>query len=99
MKRSNQKLNRDPVAYQIKVRGRLDQQWSDWFNGLEVRVERAGDGTSTTTLTGPVADQARLRGIVSKLWDLNLTIISVNRSGSEKTQPHSQSGGEGWEDY
>jgi hypothetical protein len=40
-----------------------------------------------------------LRGIVSKLWDLNLTIISVNRSGSEKTQPHSQSGGEGWEDY
>ena len=84
--------------YQVKVIGVLDDTWSEWFNGLDVRVERATEGLSITTLTGPVADQASLRGIVSKLWDLNLTIISVNRGGSQKPKPHSQSGGEGWED-
>jgi hypothetical protein len=67
--------------YEVKVKGTLDEQWSDWFNGMTIEVESAGDGTSITTLTGSVADQARLRGIVSKLWDLNLTLISVTRIG------------------
>jgi hypothetical protein len=84
--------------YQVKVKGVLDDRWSDWFNGMEIDVESTSDGKPITTLTGPVADQARLRGIVSRLWDLNLTLLSISRSGPEGTQPHSRSGGEGWED-
>jgi hypothetical protein len=61
------------MAYQIKVQGRLDESWSGWFNSMTITFE--GD---TTTLTGAVVDQAALRGILSRLWDLNLALISVN---------------------
>ena len=61
-------------VYQIKVQGKLDESWSSWFSGLTITLE--GD---TTTLTGAVVDQAALRGILSKLWDLNLALISVNQ--------------------
>ena len=60
-------------VYQIKVQGRLDESWSGWFNGMAITLE--GD---TTTLTGAVVDQAALRGLLSRLWDLNLALISVN---------------------
>jgi hypothetical protein len=61
------------MIYQIKVQGRLDETWSGWFNSMTITFE--GD---TTTLTGAVVDQAALRGILSRLWDLNLALISVN---------------------
>ena len=67
------------TAYQIKVRDRLDDHWMDWFDGLTITFESEGDDVTTTTLTGAVADQAVLRGILCKLWDLNLTLISVTR--------------------
>ena len=60
-------------VYQIKMQGRLDESWSGWFGSMAITFE--GD---TTTLTGAVADQAALRGILSRLWDLNLALISVN---------------------
>jgi hypothetical protein len=61
--------------YQIQIEGELDEQWSDWFSGMTVKVE---DGQrKVTTLTGE-ADQATLRGILNKIWDLNLLLISVN---------------------
>ena len=70
-------MNNDQDAqhrvYQIKVQGRLDESWSSWFNSMTIAAE--GD---TTTLTGAVVDQAALRGILSRLWDLNLALISVN---------------------
>ena len=87
-----------PEFYQVTVRGILDDTWSDWFNDMEIHVERTSGSPPITTLTGPVTDQARLRGVVSKLWDLNLTIVSVYRTTPEKAQLDSQSGGEGWED-
>jgi len=59
-------------GYLITVEGELDRSWSGWFSGLTVTYD---DGVST--LTGHVADQAALRGILSKIWDLNLTLISV----------------------
>jgi hypothetical protein len=62
-------------AFQIKVKGILDQSWSDWFNGMTITFEFENE---ITTLTG-VVDQARLRGILSKAWDLNLTLISLSR--------------------
>jgi hypothetical protein len=61
--------------YRIAVEGGLDTRWAAWFEGLTV----ADDGAGHTILTGPVADQAALRGILNKLWDLNLTLVSVRR--------------------
>ena len=62
-----------PTVYQIRVKGMLGQQWSDWFGGMEIEPLPAGE----TILTGPVADQAALYGIVGQLRDLNLPLISL----------------------
>jgi len=98
VKRSNQGPNTGQVTYQIKVQGRLDENWSEWFNGVTIAFETERDGPPITTLTVAVADQAKLRGILSKMWDLNLTVISVVQIELEKyklhSQPHSQPGGE-----
>jgi hypothetical protein len=77
----------DQEVYQIRVQGRLDKRWSDWFEGMTMEFERASDDTLITTLTGAVADQARLRGILSKLWDLNLTLVSVSHIVTRETKP------------
>ncbi len=63
-----------PSVYQIKMQGKLDESWSGWFNGMAVAFD-----SDTTTLTGAVADQSALRGILTKLWDLNLALISATR--------------------
>ncbi len=65
-------------AYRIVVRGRLDESWSGWLDGMSVSVLGAAEGAPVTALTGPVVDQSALRGILNRLWDLNLTVISVN---------------------
>ena len=76
----------DPRAvYEIQVKGRLDQSWGEWFSNLTVTLEPTGGQPPTTTLTGAVADQAALRGILCRLWDLNLTIVSVRRIEREET--------------
>jgi len=64
-------------VYQIRVRGRLDARWSDWFGGMAITCEIGGDGVPITAITGAVVDQAALRGILCKLWDLNLRLVSV----------------------
>lgn len=90
MKDTNKRPGLDqPVRYQIKVQGRLNEKWSDWFNGMTITFE-----SGITTLTGAVADQARLRGTLSKIWDLSLTVISVTRIESEEDDSHLQEGGE-----
>jgi len=73
------------AVYQIKVQGRLDECWSDWFNGMAITFEGESDGPTVTTLTGAVVDQAKLRGMLAKIWDLNLALMSVNRIESEKS--------------
>lgn len=65
-------------VYQITVQGALDPEWAMWLHGLTLTSAEV-DGQSVTTLSGPVADQAALRGILNQLWDLNLTVISVER--------------------
>jgi hypothetical protein len=65
-------------VYQIKVQGRLDHRWSDWFSGLDIQVETDAEKPPVTTLTGAL-DQAGLRGVLSKIWDLNLSLFSVVR--------------------
>jgi len=64
-------------VYQIRVQGRLDASWSDWFNGMTLVIEIRDDGSPITTLTGAVVDQAALHGMLAKISDLNLTLISV----------------------
>jgi hypothetical protein len=66
----------DRAVYQIKVQGNLDDRWSDWFSGLTVQPTDEGEDCPVTTLTGPI-DQAALRGILNRIWDLNLTLVSV----------------------
>lgn len=64
------------TIYQIKVKGRLDKRWSEWFSDMTIEIE--SDNPPITTLTGMVVDQAALRGIISKLWDLDMTVVAVN---------------------
>jgi hypothetical protein len=73
-----------PATYQIKVQGRLDEKWSDWFNGMTLTFESASNSSPITTLTGALADQAKLRGMLSKIWDLNITVISVTQVELDK---------------
>jgi hypothetical protein len=62
--------------YEIKVEAHLDQAlWSEWFDGMAVTLDRDG----TTTLVGAVADQAALHGLLAKVRDLGLLLISINR--------------------
>jgi hypothetical protein len=65
--------------YQIKVKGALHEKWSDWFGGLEIKTERSPDGSDLTVLQGSIQDRAALRGILVKLLDLNLVLISVQQ--------------------
>ena len=67
------------AKYHIVVQGELDGDWSEWLGGMAVTYESRGDDTGVTTLTGTVTDQAALRGILSRIWDLNLTVVSVDR--------------------
>lgn len=67
------------ARYEIRVEGELDEDWADWFDGMAIATEQAGGGLVTTTLAGPVGDQPALRGMLSRLWDLNLTLVSLRR--------------------
>ena len=62
-----------PVVYQIRIKGQLDSQWTDWFEGLTITLESDGN----TLLTGPVVDQAALHGLLKKVRDLGLSLVSV----------------------
>ncbi len=73
------KMGRSPAHYEIRVCGKLGDHWSDWCGGLRFASDTMEDGAVITTLTGVVADQAALRGILAKIWDLGLTLLSVNQ--------------------
>jgi len=64
-------------TYQIVVSGHLDKKWKDWFDGFTIKHQ----ANNETCLTGPVADQAALHGLLAKIRDLGLSLSSVNRVG------------------
>ena len=64
--------------YRIKVKGRLDKKWAEWFEGMAISHE-GGD----SILTGPVSDQAALHGLLNRIRDLNLPLLSVDRIESK----------------
>ncbi len=70
-------MDNQEATYQIKVLGEIDSAWSGWFADFRIETVRENDEVVMTSLTGPVADQAALRGILCRLWDLNLTLMSV----------------------
>lgn len=65
-----------PWVYEIQVEGTIAGRWSDWFEGLEIHINPAGN----TTLSGSLIDQAALFGVLYKIHSLNLILISVSRS-------------------
>ncbi len=64
-----------PAIYQIRIKGHLDSLWKDWFEGLAIILEEDGN----TLLSGPLIDQAALHGVLKKVRDLGMILISVNR--------------------
>jgi len=77
----------EPAHYEIQLAGHLDQRWAEWFDGLT--LTHLSDGT--TVLQGPVVDQAALRGLLQKVRDLGLPLVSVAQVAPEPpvvpTQP------------
>jgi hypothetical protein len=62
-----------PMIYQIRIKGHLGREWTDWFEGLTITLEHNGE----TLLTGPVVDQAALHGVLRKVRDLGIPLLSV----------------------
>jgi len=68
-----------PGTYEIKVPGRLDEGWSEWFEGMTITVEAGDDCPTITTLTGIIPDEAALQGLLDRLYALGLRLLSVVR--------------------
>ena len=78
-----------PMAYQIRITGQLDVRWADWFEGLTITLD-GGD----TLITGPVVDQAALHGLLKRVRDLGMPLVSVSpvESGPPTTLGTGQAG-------
>jgi hypothetical protein len=63
-----------PLVYQIKIKGHLGREWTDWFEGLTIMALDNGE----TLLTGPVLDQAALHGVLRKVRDVGMPLLSIN---------------------
>jgi len=72
--------NQQP-CYEIRLKGQLDDRWANWFEGMTITLDENGN----TLLSGPVADQAALHGLLKKIRDLGMPLISVNRVQSKET--------------
>lgn len=73
-----------PLFYEIQVEGELGEMWANWFEGMSFRVEpNLESGRNITILYGPVTDQPALHGVLNKIRDLNLTLLSVKKCCQE----------------
>lgn len=70
-----------PVTYEITVQGHIDGNWADWFEGMAIATGVGTDGIPVTTLSGRLADQSALFGLLRRLYDLHLVLLSVARKG------------------
>jgi hypothetical protein len=78
MKQENPRMDA-PTVYTIRVLGVLDKNWSDYFGGLTIKTDTTGseERTSITTITGQMADQAALHGLLNTLYDYQYPLLSV----------------------
>ena len=76
-------IKTSPTVYEIQISGRLSQELAEWF-GLTPHTEITQEGSTVTTLSGPVSDQAALFGILNRIRDLGLKLISVNPINSDR---------------
>ncbi len=65
--------------YRIMIEGQVRGDWSDWLEGMQISITNGAGEPQNTILAGKVTDQAALRGLLCRLWDMNLTIISMIR--------------------
>jgi hypothetical protein len=68
-----------PATYRIRVRGRLDLGWSDWFDDMRIEVAGQENGLPVTTLSGIVRDQSALHGLLNRIRDLDLALLTLER--------------------
>ena len=66
-------------VYRITVEGKIDPSWSDWLSGMQLVTRKEADDMTVTTLYGALIDQAALRGLMNRLWDLNLIVRSFEQ--------------------
>ena len=71
---NSQSEKAQPMVYQIRIKGHLGREWADWFKGLAITALEGGE----TLLTGPVVDQAALYGLLRKVRDLGMPLVSVS---------------------
>ncbi len=74
-----------PAVYEVSIRGKLNANWSDWLDQVTITTRSHEDGQSVTILTGCIKDQAALYGLIAKIKNLGLTILSINQVETEKS--------------
>jgi len=84
-KLTHQPASVQPMIYQIRIKGHLDEQWTHWFEGMAITLEENGN----TLLSGPVVDQAVLHGLLKKVRDLGMPLASVSQIQPDKTHSYS----------
>jgi len=80
LKFNSRKDQEESFIYQIRIHGQIGPQWTNWFDGMSINMEENGD----TLLTGPVIDQAALFGLLRKVRDTGMPLVSVNQVNPDK---------------
>ena len=80
MNENSQEIFQEDESYEIRIQGYLEDRWTDWFEGLTIQREEDG----TTLLSGRLPDQTALHGVLLKIRDMNLKILSVRQLGPEE---------------
>jgi hypothetical protein len=82
-KQTQEEKHNQDSCYEIRFQGHLDARWAEWFEGLTITLEENGN----TLLTGPVIDQAALHGLLKKVRDLGMPLVSVIQGQFDETYP------------
>ena len=72
-----------PIEYEIEIQGRLEERWSGWFDDMNISVRSETDGPTVTVLSGLVADQSALHGLLNRIRDLSIPLLSVQLMNSD----------------